>query len=154
MLNKLWQACWTSLQSDQNLCGLHVVRQLSIDICCPRPTSAAAMLSIDRTDRRADGRTDRLVTIAHAPFSTKRGMRVDRQTDRQIVALFNAPVWAGRDNRERKCADTTGTVLVHWAGHFQCENIKIFSNKIYGAILSNSTRKLLRFEITKKQLAG
>ena len=23
-------------------------------------------------------------------------------------------------NRERKCADTTGTVLVHWAGHFQC----------------------------------
>ena len=23
-------------------------------------------------------------------------------------------------NRERKCADTIGTVLVHWAGHFQC----------------------------------
>ena len=22
--------------------------------------------------------------------------------------------------RERKCADTTGTVLVPWAGHFQC----------------------------------
>jgi len=109
---------------------------------------------VDWQDRQTGGRTDRLVTIAHAPFSTKRGMRVDRQTDRQIVALFNAPVWAGRDNRERKCADTTGTVLVHWAGHFQCENIKIFSNKIYGAILSNSTRKLLRFEITKKQLAG
>ena len=23
-------------------------------------------------------------------------------------------------NRERKCADTTGTVLIRWAGHFQC----------------------------------
>ena len=23
-------------------------------------------------------------------------------------------------NRERKCADTIGTVLVPWAGHFQC----------------------------------
>ena len=22
--------------------------------------------------------------------------------------------------RERKCADTIGTVLVRWAGHFQC----------------------------------
>ena len=22
--------------------------------------------------------------------------------------------------RERKCADTIGTVLVPWAGHFQC----------------------------------
>jgi len=25
-----------------------------------------------------------------------------------------------RHHRERKCADTTGTVLVPWAGHFQC----------------------------------
>jgi len=33
--------------------------------------------------------------------------------------------------RERKCADTTGTVLV--ACRFQCQNINIFfSNKIYG----------------------
>ena len=23
-------------------------------------------------------------------------------------------------NAERKCADTIGTVLVHWAGHFRC----------------------------------
>ena len=29
-------------------------------------------------------------------------------------------------HRERKCADTTGTVLVPWAGHFQCENIYIY----------------------------
>ena len=34
--------------------------------------------------------------------------------------------------RERKCADTTGTVLV--ACRFQCQNINIFfSNKIYGS---------------------
>ena len=27
---------------------------------------------------------------------------------------------------ERKCAGTTGTVLVPWAGHFQCQIINIF----------------------------
>jgi len=26
----------------------------------------------------------------------------------------------GEYERERKCADTTGTVLVPWAGHIQC----------------------------------
>jgi len=31
--------------------------------------------------------------------------------------------------RERKCADTIGTVPVPWAGHFQCKNI--FLTKIY-----------------------
>ena len=36
------------------------------------------------------------------------------------------------NSRERKCADTIGTVLVRWAGHFQYWNIKsFFSNKIY-----------------------
>jgi len=30
------------------------------------------------------------------------------------------------DNRERKCADTIGTVLVPWAGYFQYYNINIF----------------------------
>jgi len=37
---------------------------------------------------------------------------------------------------ERKFADTIGTVLIRWAGHFQCWNINIyifFSNKIYGS---------------------
>ena len=29
-------------------------------------------------------------------------------------------------NRERKCADTNGTVLVPWVGRFQCCNINIF----------------------------
>jgi len=32
---------------------------------------------------------------------------------------------------ERKCADTIGTVPVPLVGHFQYENIKIFSDKIY-----------------------
>ena len=39
-------------------------------------------------------------------------------------------------NRECKCADTIGTVLVTWAGHLQCYNINIgpyFSNKTYGS---------------------
>jgi len=27
---------------------------------------------------------------------------------------------------ERKCADTTGTVPVPWAGHFHCRNIYMF----------------------------
>jgi len=38
-----------------------------------------------------------------------------------IIHLY----WWGPD-RERTCADTTGTVLVPCAGHFQCWNIKIF----------------------------
>jgi len=41
-------------------------------------------------------------------------------------------------------------VLVSWAGHFQGENINaFFQRKWTEAILSNSTRKLLWFEITK-----
>ena len=31
----------------------------------------------------------------------------------------------GRGDRERKCADTIGTVPVPWAGRFQCQNSKI-----------------------------
>ena len=31
-----------------------------------------------------------------------------------------------------KCADTTGTVPVPWAGHFQCWNFNILLNKIHG----------------------
>jgi len=46
------------------------------------------------------------------------------------------------------CADTIGTVPVHWTGHFQCLNIS-FQIKYTETILSNSTRKLLWFEITK-----
>jgi len=54
--------CWTSLQSDQNLRGPQVAfqQQLSIDICCPRPTSAANppadAAAVDRRDRHTDVR--------------------------------------------------------------------------------------------------
>jgi len=38
------------------------------------------------------------------------------------------------DYRERKNVDTVGTVLVPWAGHFQCYNMNIFfSDKIHGS---------------------
>jgi len=51
---------------------------------------------------------------------------------------------------ERQCADTIGTVPVPWAGHFQCWNINIvFRIKYTEAILSNCSRKLLWFEVTK-----
>ena len=52
------------MQSDQNLRGPHVARQQqpSIDICCPRPTSAAnppaaAAAAVDLRDRQTDGLT-------------------------------------------------------------------------------------------------
>ena len=50
--------CRNSLQSDRNLRGPHVAwqQQLSIDICCPRLTSAAnppsAAAAVDRRDRQ------------------------------------------------------------------------------------------------------
>jgi len=46
---------------------------------------------------------------------------------------FTARRYASADttSRKRKCADTTGTVLVPCAGRFQCQNINIFfSSKI------------------------
>jgi len=51
--------------------------------------------------------------------------------------------------RERKCADTIGTVLVPWAGYFQSLILIHFQIKYTETILSNSTQKLLWFEITK-----
>jgi len=57
-------------------------------------------------------------------------------------------------NRERKCADTVGTVLVPWAGHFQRYNNKyIFKIKYTEAALSSNTHKLFWFEISKKLIA-
>ena len=51
--------------------------------------------------------------------------------------------------KERKCADTTGTVLVPWAN----AKIQILQIKYTEAVLSNSTRKLLWFEISKMLVA-
>jgi len=56
--------------------------------------------------------------------------------------------------RERKCADTTGTVLVPWAAAISNAKAYIFKKiKYTEAILSNSTRKPLWLEITKMLIA-
>jgi len=53
----------------QNLRGPHAVRrqQPSIDICCPRPSSAAnppaSAAAVDRRDRRTDRRMDGQLTV-------------------------------------------------------------------------------------------
>ena len=59
------------------------------------------------------------------------------------------------DRRERKCADTIGTVPVPCAGRLQCQILICFSVTKYteAIFLSNSTRKLLWFEITKMRIA-
>jgi len=43
-----------------------------------------------------------------------------KATPQQNIKSTLADVQNYVRNRERKCADTTGTVLVPWAGHFQC----------------------------------
>jgi len=43
---------------------------------------------------------------------------------------------------ERKCANTTDTVLVPWAGHLHSYNNKIYFFKYTEAILSNSSTAL------------
>jgi len=49
------------------------------------------------------------------------------------VSIPIVPALVILSHRERKCADTIGTVPVPGAGHFQCWNINIFSNKTYGS---------------------
>jgi len=59
-------------------------------------------------------------------------------------------------NRERKCVDTIGTVLIPWAGRRPFPMLQhkyIFQVKYTEAILSNCTRKLLWFEITEMLIA-
>ena len=41
---------------------------------------------------------------------------------------------SGCSYRERKYADTIGTVLIPWAGHFHAKIKMYFSNKIYDSI--------------------
>jgi len=54
---------------------------------------------------------------------------------------------------ERKYADTIRTVPVPSDGHVQCWNFNTFFKKYTEAISSNSTWKLLWFEITKMLIA-
>ena len=48
------------------------------------------------------------------------------------MANWGASKCSSVTNRERKCADTVGKVLVLWACHFQCRNLNIL-NKIHGS---------------------
>jgi len=55
---------------------------------------------------------------------------------------------------ERTYGGTTNvTVLVLWAGHFQFQNINIFSYENTEVISSNSTGELLWFESSKMLIA-
>jgi len=44
----------------------------------------------------------------------------DEVHDRRCHANWLYGVQNAEAYKERNCADTTGTVLVPWAGHFQC----------------------------------
>ena len=61
----------------------------------------------------------------------------DRQTDGRTETghgCYRGCIASRGNNRERKCANTIGTVWIPWAGHLKCYNINIyFSNKIYGS---------------------
>ena len=79
-------------------CGLIITRQLAADSKLrPRP----------HLGRFGDTLADR---------------QTDRQTDTQTQEHTDT---RARHNKEPKCADTTGTALVPWAGRFQCRNINI-----------------------------
>ena len=65
------------------------------------------------------------------------------------MLLINASVLVAC--RKRKCADTTGTVPIPWAGHFQpmLKYKYIVQMKYMETTSSNSTLKQLWFEVTK-----
>ena len=48
------------------------------------------------------------------------GFRSPQATAPHISWHADARHGGGGSDRKRKCADTIGTVLVPWAGHFQC----------------------------------
>ena len=74
----------------------------------------------------------------------------------QTAVQFTSSAVKQAFNRERKCVDTIGTVLVPWAGRRPFPMLQhkyIFQVKSTEAILSNCTRKLLWFEITEMMIA-
>ena len=83
----------------KNLHMLQIILRKCQSIYAARAQAAA------RGRRRSTGQTDG---------------RKDERTDTRPLHRLLAAYCAGNVNRERKCADTTGTVLVPWAGHFQC----------------------------------
>jgi len=95
-----------------------------------------------------------IIIIINRQFLTRRNMETITMARRLLQKLLVLPMRQWPLRCERKCADTIGTVLILWAGHFQYWNINIFFQiKYTQAMLSNSTRKLLWFEITKMLIA-
>jgi len=64
-----------------------------------------------------------------------------------VCAAVYGVIKNNNNNRERKCADTTGTVPVPGLAISNAKILIHFQKKYTEAILSNSTRKLLWFEI-------
>ena len=85
----------------RNLRGPHVARrqQLSVDICCPRPTSAAnppaAAAAVSRRDRRTDGQKD--TRAFYDAYRILRGPRKKWRNVRRSLETAGAPtVYRGR----------------------------------------------------------
>ena len=96
------------LQSDQNLRGPHVARQqqLSVDICCPRPTSAAnppsAVAAVDRWDRRTNRRTGQT-----ARRTLNRFMTLTAQLGSRVVSVLDSGAEGpGFNSQSRRCRAT------------------------------------------------
>jgi len=79
----------------RNLRGPHVARrqQLSVDICCPRPTSAAnppaAAAAVSRRDRRTDGQKD--TRAFYDAYRILRGPRKKWRNVRRSLETAGAP---------------------------------------------------------------
>jgi len=95
-----------SLQSDQKLGGPHVARQqqLSVDICCPRPTSAAnppsALAAVDRWDRRTNRRTGQTAGRTLSRFITLTAQLGSR------AVLDSGAEGPGFNSQSRRCRVT------------------------------------------------
>jgi len=79
-----------------------------------------------------------------------------REVDRLFVELTanvsaDSAVMSYCGCRERKCADTIGTVPVPWAGHFQCKNI--FLTKIYEQFYQTALGNCYSLKLPKMQIA-
>jgi len=77
------------------------------------PTSAPRRLFGGSPRGRGADRDARLITVTPGPASEVSGSTADGSKIRRSIVVTDVTV------TERKCADTTGTVPVPWAGHFQ-----------------------------------
>jgi len=88
-------------------------------------TESLCPLSV-RFCRRGDD--DRVLRVTCRQRHTRKTTH-PRRAKSSLRTSKHAPA----DGKERKCADTTGTVLVPRASHFQWWNIEIFSSEIHGS---------------------